>query len=58
MDVETIRRGRRARAADLINCPVERVRHAGGGRPAAAKQLPPSRHQEIGWAQATLPVIP
>jgi hypothetical protein len=58
MDVETIRRGRRARAADLINCPVERVRHAGGGRPAAAKQRPPSRHQEIGWAQATLPVIP
>jgi hypothetical protein len=43
MDVETIRRGRRELDAELINRPVDRVRHEGGGRPAAEKKIPRSR---------------
>ena len=37
MDEETIARGRKELAADFEGRPVDRVRTAGGGRPAAQK---------------------
>jgi hypothetical protein len=40
LDVETIRRGRRELAADLVDRPVDRVRQPGGGRPRAEKRIP------------------
>jgi hypothetical protein len=45
MDVETIRRGRRELDADLANRPIDRVRQAGGGRPALEKKSPRSRQR-------------
>jgi hypothetical protein len=40
LDVETIRRGRRELAADLVDRPEGRVRQPGGGRPRAEKRTP------------------
>ena len=40
LNVETIRRGRRELAADLVGRPVDRVRQPGGGRPRAEKRTP------------------
>ncbi|MGD1862558.1 MAG: hypothetical protein ACFB0E_21630 [Leptolyngbyaceae cyanobacterium] len=38
LDINTIRRGRRELAADLGNCPPERIRAIGGGRKPLAKK--------------------
>lgn len=38
MDEKTIRRGREELAASLTDCPPNRVRQAGGGRPAVEKK--------------------
>lgn len=40
LNVETIRRGRRELAGDLVGRPVDRVRQPGGGRPRAEKRTP------------------
>ena len=38
LHVETIRRGRRELAGSLEDCPADRVRRRGGGRPALKKK--------------------
>jgi hypothetical protein len=38
MDEKTIRRGREELAASLTDCPPDRVRQGGGGRPAVEKK--------------------
>ena len=38
LNVETIRRGRRELAADLADRPEDRIRTAGGGRPAVGEK--------------------
>ena len=38
MNVETIRRGRRELADDLEECPADRIRLPGGGRPRVEKK--------------------
>jgi hypothetical protein len=38
LDPKTIQRGRAELAADLVDRPWERVRHAGGGRPPVEKR--------------------
>lgn len=38
LDEKTIRRGREELAASLADCPVDRVRQAGGGRPPIEKK--------------------
>ncbi len=38
MHVETIRRGRRELTRSLEDCPVERIRRSGAGRPALKKK--------------------
>lgn len=38
MNVETIRRGRRELEGSLEDCPTERVRREGGGRPLVEKK--------------------
>ena len=38
MNVETIRRGRRDLEGSLEDCPAERVRRVGGGRPPVEKK--------------------
>jgi len=38
MDEQTIRRGRQELAASLADCPSDRVRQGGGGRPAVEKK--------------------
>lgn len=38
MNVETIRRGRRELEGSLEDCPTERVRRVGGGRPLIEKK--------------------
>ncbi|MEK7783936.1 MAG: transposase [Chloroflexota bacterium] len=39
MNVETIRRGRRELEGSLVDCPEERVRRVGGGRPPVEKKI-------------------
>src|SRR5512135_326234 len=39
LDEKTIRRGRHELAANLADVPVEKQRHAGGGRPRAEKKI-------------------
>ncbi len=41
MDEKTIRRGRDELDASLADNPPERIRRAGGGRPAVEKKTPP-----------------
>ena len=41
MDEKTIRRGREELDASLADNPPERIRRAGGGRPAVEKKTPP-----------------
>lgn len=41
MDEKTIRRGRRELQADLTTVPADRLRHEGGGQPAAEKKTRP-----------------
>lgn len=41
LNVETIRRGRRELAADLVDRPLGRIRLPGGGRPPLEKKIPP-----------------
>lgn len=41
LDEKTIRRGRREMQAELQTVPLERLRHEGGGRPAAEKKIQP-----------------
>jgi hypothetical protein len=38
LDEQTIRRGREELAASLADCPPQRVRRAGGGRPPIEKK--------------------
>jgi hypothetical protein len=38
MDEKTIRRGRAELAASLVDCPTDRVRQPGGGRPPIEKK--------------------
>lgn len=40
LDEKTIARGRQELQGGLTACPTERVRHVGGGRPAAEKKTP------------------
>jgi len=42
LNVETIRRGRRELAADLIGRPSDRIRLPGGGRPPLEKKAHPT----------------
>jgi hypothetical protein len=39
LHVETIRRGRRELEVDLRNCPIDRIRRPGAGRPPVKKKL-------------------
>jgi hypothetical protein len=39
LDINTIRRGRRELADDLVDCPLERIRAVGGGRKPLEKKL-------------------
>ena len=39
LDEQTIRRGRTELAASLADCPAERVRQPGGGRPPIEKRI-------------------
>ncbi len=41
MDEKTIRRGREERGAELADCPDERVRRPGAGRPLTEKKIRP-----------------
>ncbi len=41
LDEKTIRRGRRELQADLSTVPADRLRHEGGGQPAAEKKTRP-----------------
>lgn len=41
LDEQTIRRGQRELAEDLVGRPSERVRLPGAGRPSAEKKMPP-----------------
>jgi hypothetical protein len=43
MDVDTIRTGRRELADSLSDCPRDRVRRPGGGRPRVEKKIRKSR---------------
>jgi hypothetical protein len=38
LDVETIRRGRRELVASLRDCPADRIRRSGAGRPTVKKK--------------------
>ena len=40
MNVETLRRGRHELEGSLVDCPEERVRRVGGGRPPVEKKIP------------------
>ncbi len=42
LHVDTIRRGREELQAGLLNRPTDRIRRAGGGRPALKKKIPRS----------------
>jgi hypothetical protein len=42
LNVETIRRGRREPDASLRDCPPERIRRPGAGRPRVPKKTPAS----------------
>jgi len=42
LNVETIRRGRRELDASLRDCPPERIRRPGAGRPRVQKKIPAS----------------
>ena len=42
LNVETIRRGREELENDLNDCPPNRIRMEGGGRPPVEKKIPPS----------------
>lgn len=39
LDEKTIRRGRRELESELVDVPIGRQRHKGGGRPAAEKKI-------------------
>ena len=41
LHVDTIRRGREEIANGLQDCPTDRIRRPGGGRPALKKKIPP-----------------
>ncbi len=41
VDEKTIRRGREELQADLLDVPLERERHSGGGRPLSEKKTQP-----------------
>lgn len=43
LDPKTIKRGRDELDNNLKDCPVDRVRRAGAGRPRAEKKIPASR---------------
>lgn len=40
LDINTIRRGRQELAADLVECPADRIRAVGGGRKPLKKRQP------------------
>ena len=42
LHVDTIRRGREELQAGLLDCPTDRIRRPGGGRPALKKKMPRS----------------
>ena len=42
LDPQTIKRGRDELDNDLKDCPVDRIRREGAGRPRVEKKIPPS----------------
>jgi hypothetical protein len=43
LDPKTIKRGRNELDSDLKDCPVDRIRRKGAGRPRVEKKIPPSK---------------
>jgi hypothetical protein len=58
LDPQTVQTGRREVGAKLMNCPTDRVRRPGAGRPRVEKKVPPYSNSCPVWSSRRQGVIP